>query len=340
MGFFNFTTRCLGIDLGTTSVIVAMKDKGVIINEPSMIAIEKKTGKLLATGYEAKEMLGRTPEKITVVRPVKGGVIADLSATELMLKNIMNRINRKYGYARTKAVIGVPSGITEVEKRAVEEAMYEAGAREVYLIDEPLAAAIGANVNIGEPTGSLIVDMGSGTTEVAVISLGGIVVSNSIRIAGDDLDRNIIDYIRKYENLEISENCAENIKINIATVKPSFLETMEVKGRDLKTGLPKTITVNSKQILDAIEVSIGKIIAIIKLTLEKTPPELAADITERGIILTGGLANLKRMDELIMDKTGIHTYVADRANHCVALGTEKSLENVGKIRQLQSKRRR
>ena len=253
MGFLNLATRCLGIDLGTTSVIVAMKDKGVIINEPSIIAIEKKTGKLLATGYEANEMLGRTPEKINVVRPVKGGVIADLSATELMLKNIMNRINKKYGYARTKAVIGVPSGITEVEKRAVEEAMYEAGAREVYLIDEPLAAAIGANVNIGEPTGSLIVDIGSGTTEVAVISLGGIVVSNSIRIAGDDLDRNIIDYIRKYENLEISENCAENIKKNIATVKPGFLETMEIKGRDLTTGLPSMIEINEKEIEEALK---------------------------------------------------------------------------------------
>ena len=340
MSFFNLTARCLGIDLGTTSIIVAMKDKGVIIDEPSVVAVDKKSGDLIATGYEAKEMLGRTPDKIRAVRPLKNGVIADLSATEKMLKDIMNRINRKYGFARTKAVVGVPSGITEVEKRAVEEAVYEAGAKEVYLIDEPLAAAIGCNINIGEPTGNLIVDMGSGTTEVAVISLGGIVVTNSIRIAGDDLDRNIVDYIRKYKNLAISENCAENIKMSIATVKPGILESMDVKGRDLQTGLPRTITINSEQVLNAIEVSVGKIIAAIKLTLEKTPPELAADITERGILLTGGLSNLKKMDELIKDKTGINTYIAHEPTKCVALGTERSLEDVSKLRQLQSKRRR
>lgn len=340
MSFFNFTTRCIGIDLGTTSIKVAMKDKGVIINEPSVVAIDTKKKTLIATGYAAKEMLGRSPDKIKVVRPLKNGVIADLSATEMMLKNIMNRINRKYGMARTKAVVGVPSGITEVEKRAVEEAVYDAGVKEVYLIDEPLAAAIGCNINIAEPTGVLIVDMGSGTTEVAVISMGGIVVTNSIRVAGDDLDKNIIDYVRKFKSLDISESCAEQIKMSIATVKPGVLESMEIKGRDLKTGLPKEITINSEQVLYAIEPSVNKIISSIKLTLEKTPPELATDITERGILLTGGLANLKKIDELILDKTGINTYIALEPMQCVALGTEKSLADVSKLKQLQSKRRR
>lgn len=340
MSFLNFTTRCIGIDLGTTSIIVAMKDKGVIINEPSVVAIDNKKKTLIATGYDAKEMLGRSPDKIKVVRPLKNGVIADLSATEMMLKDIMNRINKKYGIARTKAVVAVPSGITEVEKRAVEEAVYDAGVKEVYLIDEPLAAAIGCNINIAEPTGVLIVDFGSGTTEVAVISMGGIVVTNSIRVAGDDLDKNIVDYVRKFKNLDISESCAEHVKMSIATVKPGILESMEIKGRDLKTGLPKEVTINSEQVLYAIESSVNKIISSIKLTLEKTPPELAADITERGILLTGGLANLKKLDELIKDKTGINTYVALEPTKCVALGTEKALEDVSKLKQLQSKRRR
>ena len=328
MSFFNFTTRCIGIDLGTTSIKVAMKDKGVIINEPSVVAIDTKKRTLIATGYAAKEMLGRSPDKIKVVRPLKNGVIADLSATEMMLKNIMNRINRKYGMARTKAVVGVPSGITEVEKRAVEEAVYDAGVKEVYLIDEPLAAAIGCNINIAEPTGVLIVDMGSGTTEVAVISMGGIVVTNSIRVAGDDLDKNIIDYVRKFKSLDISESCAEQIKMSIATVKPGVLESMEIKGRDLKTGLPKEITINSEQVLYAIEPSVNKIISSIKLTLEKTPPELAADISDKGIYMTGGGCLIDGLDKLLQEKTGINVMIAQEAISCVALGTGKALDNL------------
>lgn len=339
MSLFNFVTRCLGIDLGTTSVIVAMKDKGVIINEPSMVALNSKNGSLIATGYEAKEMLGRTPDKINVVKPLQGGVIADLVATELMLKDIMRRINKRFGIARTKVVIGVPSGITEVEKRAVEEAVYDAGAKEVYLIDEPLAAAIGCNINIGEPQGNMIVDMGSGTTEVAVISLGGIVVSNSIRVAGDNIDKNIVDYVRKYGNIEISEMQAENVKIKIGTAKPGITESMSIKGRDLISGYPSEVMIDSNQVYEAIEPSVNKIVSAIKLTLEKTPPELVADITEKGIMLTGGMANLKRFDELLSEKTGINVFVAEEPLKCVALGTEKSLENIGKIKMLQSRRR-
>ena len=334
MSFFNFTTRCIGIDLGTTSIKVAMKDKGVIINEPSVVAIDTKKKTLIATGYAAKEMLGRSPDKIKVVRPLKNGVIADLSATEMMLKNIMNRINRKYGMARTKAVVGVPSGITEVEKRAVEEAVYDAGVKEVYLIDEPLAAAIGCNINIAEPTGVLIVDMGSGTTEVAVISMGGIVVTNSIRVAGDDLDKNIIDYVRKFKSLDISESCAEQIKMSIATVKPGVLESMEIKGRDLKTGLPKEITINSEQVLYAIEPSVNKIISSIKLTLEKTPPELASDIIEKGIVLAGGGALIKNLDKLISEKTDTPVYIATEPLECVVKGTQKIVEDVNHLKKV------
>ena len=339
MSLFNFVTRCLGIDLGTTSIIVAMKDKGVIINEPSIVAIDNKSGELVATGFEAKEMIGRTPEKINVIRPLQGGVIANLVATELMLKDIMRRINKRYGIARTKVVVGVPSGITEVEKRAVEEAVYDAGAKEVYLIEEPLAAAIGCGINIGEPQGNLIVDMGSGTTEVAVISLGGIVTCNSIRIAGDNLDKNIVDYVRKYGNIEISELQAENVKIKIGNAKPGFIESMSIKGRDLISGYPSEVMIDSNQVYEAIEVSLNKIVSAVKLAIEKTPPELVADITEKGIMLTGGMSKLKRFDELLSEKTGINVYVAEDPLKCVAFGTEKSLENIGKIKMLQSRRR-
>lgn len=340
MSFFNFSTRCLGIDLGTTSTIVTMKDKGIIINEASVISIDKRTGNVIATGNEAREMIGRTPDKIEAIRPVKSGVIANLKAAELMIKHIMDKVNKKYGYARTKVIVGVPSGVTEVEKRAVEEAVYGAGVREVYLIDEPLAAAIGANINIEEPTGNLIVDIGSGTTDVAVISLGGIVVSNAIRVGGDDLDKNIVDYIRKNKNMEISEICAENIKMMIATVVPGFVEDMDIKGRDLKTGLPKEIAINSTQVLDAIEPSIQKIISTIKFTLEKTPPEITADITEKGILLTGGVSNLKGIEELVTSKTGINAYITQEPLNTVVYGIQKALDNVNVLRKLQSKRRR
>ena len=254
MQLFKFGSKDIGIDLGTANILVTLKGKGIILNEPSVVAIDKITGDILATGEEAKEMLGRTPEEIKAVRPMKDGVIADFTATQLMLKNIMNKVSRKYSIGRPRVVVGVPSGITEVEERAVEESILQAGAREVYLIEEPIAAAIGANLDVGEPSGNIIVDIGGGTTEVAVISLGGIVVSNSLRIAGDELDLDIVNYIKKEYNMVIGETTGEQIKKEIACASPLMVEKeMEITGRDLSTGLPKTVVLTSTEIESAIK---------------------------------------------------------------------------------------
>lgn len=333
MNLFNLGSKDIGIDLGTANILVTLKGKGIILNEPSVVAIDTSTRNILATGFEAKEMLGRTPEKIRAVRPMKDGVIADFTATQLMLKNIIYKICRRYSIGKPRVVVGVPSGITEVEERAVEEAILQAGAREVYLIEEPMAAAIGANMDIAEPSGNIIVDIGGGTTEVAVVSLGGVVVSNSIRIAGDDLDEDIVNHIKRERNLAIGETTAEQIKKEIGCAMPLMSEaSMEVRGRDLSSGLPETITVTSSEIEEAMKESISKIVDVVKLTLEKTPPELASDIMEKGIVLAGGGALIKNLDKLISEKTDMPVYVAEEPLDCVVKGTGKTLEDLERLK--------
>jgi len=333
MKFFNLKGKDIGIDLGTANTLVLLKGKGVISKEPSVVAIDRKTGAILATGYEAKEMLGRTPEQIKAVRPLKDGVIADFTATQLMLKNIVSKVCQRYNAGRPRVVVGVPSGITEVEERAVEESIIRAGAKEVYLIEEPMAAAIGANLDVAEPTGNIIVDIGGGTTEVAVVSLGGIVVSNSLRIAGDELDEDIINYIKREMGLAIGETTAEEIKMEIGCATPLMTElSMEVRGRDLATGLPRNVIVTSAQIQEAMKDSINEIIEIVKITLEKTPPELASDIVEKGIVLAGGGALIKNLDKLLSQKTGMPVYIAENPLECVVRGTGKTLEDLERLK--------
>ena len=333
--FFNLTSKDIGKDLGTANILVTVKGKGIVLNEPSVVAIDRATGGILATGNEAKEMLGRTPDGIKAVRPMKDGVIADFTATELLLKNLLKKVNEKYNSGRPRVVVGVPSGITEVEERAVEEAVMQAGAKEVYLIEEPMAAAIGANLNVEEPCGNIVVDIGGGTTEVAVISLGGIVVSNSLRVAGDELDDDIVNYVKREYNLAIGETTAEQIKKQIGCAIPLItVEEMEVKGRDLNTGLPKNITINSTQVEEAIKYSINDIVEIVKNTLEKTPPELASDIAEKGIVLAGGGALIKNLDKLLSEKTDMPVYIAEDPLDSVVRGTGKTLENLENLKRV------
>ena len=304
MNFFTFGSKDIGIDLGTANILVTLKGKGIVLKEPSVVAIDRRTGNIVATGNEAKEMLGRTPEQIKAVRPMKDGVIADFTATQLMLKNIIGKVGKRYSIGRPRVVVGVPSGITEVEERAVEEAVAQAGAKEVYLIEEPMAAAIGASLDVSEPSGNIVVDIGGGTTEVAVISLGGIVVSHSLRIAGDELDEDIVNYIKREMNLAIGETTAEQVKMQLGCAMPLMTEmSMEIRGRDLNNGLPRNVTVTSTQVEEAIKESISKIVDIVKVTLEKTPPELAADIMEKGIVLAGGGALIKNLDKLLSAET-------------------------------------
>ncbi len=335
--FLNLQSRDIGIDLGTANILVTLKGKGIILNEPSVVAIDKETNNIIAIGREAKEMLGRTPENIKAVRPLKDGVIADLIATQMLLKNIIEKICKKYGIIRLRAVVGVPSGITEVEERAVEEAVIHAGAREVYLIEEPIAAAIGSGLEIAEPNGNIVIDIGGGTTEVAVISLGGIVISNSLRIAGDKLDEAIINYVKKELNLAIGQTTAEQIKISIGCALPLLsMETMEIRGRDLNTGLPKVVEINSEQVREAMQELIASIVDVIKMALEKTPPELSSDVMERGIVLTGGGALIRNLDKLISQKTGIPVYVTDAPLNAVVRGTGKALDDLEKLKSVLS----
>ena len=297
MKLMGWNSKDIGVDLGTANIIITIKGKGIVLNEPSVVAIDKNNGTILATGAEAKEMLGRTPNDIAAIRPLKDGVIADFTATQLMLKSMLQRVCQRYNAGRPRVVVGVPSGITEVEERAVEESVMQAGAREVYIIEEPMAAAIGANLEVAEPNGNIIVDIGGGTTEVAVVSLGGIVTSNSLRVAGDELNEDIVNYVKREMNLAIGETTAEQVKINIGCAKPLLTEeSMEIRGRHLATGLPETAIITSTQVQEAMNDSIEKIVDIIKQTLEKTPPELASDIMERGIVLTGGGALIRNFD--------------------------------------------
>jgi len=343
MSILSFKSKDIGIDLGTANILVTIKGKGIILREPSVISVNAKTGGVIATGFEAKEMVGRTPKEINAIKPLKDGVIADFTATKLLLKNILERVCKRYNAVRPRVLVGVPSGITEVEERAVEESIIRAGAREVYLIEEPMAAAIGAGIEIEEPSGNIIVDIGGGTTEVAVISLGGIVVSNSLRVAGDELDEDIINYIKKELNLAIGETTAEQIKKEIGCAMPLMTEmSMEIKGRDLNTGLPRTETITSVQIEEAMKESISKIIEIVKTTLEKAPPELASDIMEKGIVLAGGGALIQNLDKLISLETGMPVYIAEEPLDCVVKGTEKTLQDIEKLRTilLNSRKRR
>ena len=343
MSFLSFNSKDIGIDLGTANILVTIKGKGIILREPSVISIDAKTGGIIATGFEAKEMVGRTPKEINAIKPLKDGVIADFTATKLLLKNLLERVCKRYNAVRPRVLVGVPSGITEVEERAVEEAIMRAGAREVYLIEEPMAAAIGAGIEIEEPSGNIIVDIGGGTTEVAVISLGGIVISNSIRIAGDELDEDIINYVKKELNLAIGEVTAEQIKKEIGCAMPLMSQmTMEIKGRDLNDGLPRTEVITSEQVEKAMKESIDKIVEVVKITLEKTPPELASDIMEKGIMLSGGGALIQNLDKLISAETGMPVYVAEEPLDCVVKGTEKTLQDLGKLKTilLNSRKRR
>jgi rod shape-determining protein MreB and related proteins len=333
--FLDLTARDIGIDLGTANILITLKGKGIVLNEPSVVAIDKKTNTVLATGQDAKEMLGRTPDNIKAVKPMKDGVIADFTATQILLKTLVQKICRRYNISRLRAVVGVPSGITEVEKRAVEESILQAGAKEVYLIEEPVAAAIGAGLEIAEPNGNIVVDIGGGTTEVAVISLGGVVVCDSLRIAGDELDEAIINYVKKELNLAIGQTTAEEIKINLGCAKPLMsIETMQIRGRDLNTGLPKVLEISSEQVMIAMAETISQIVEVVKVALEKTPPELSSDVMERGIILTGGGALIRNLDKLINEKTGIPVYISDTPLNAVVRGTGKALEDIEKLKSV------
>ena len=331
-------SKDMGIDLGTANTLVFVRNKGIVVNEPSVVAINNITKEVLSVGDEAKEMIGRTPGNIVAIRPMKDGVIADFDVTQAMLKYFINKTyNRGVFSPKPRIVICVPSGVTEVEKRAVIEAAIAAGAKEknAYLIEEPMAAAIGAGLPVEEPTGNMIVDIGGGTSEVAVISLGGIVTSKSVRTAGDEFDNSIVNYIKKEYNLAIGERTAEEVKITIGC---AYLDddiesrTKEIRGRDLISGLPKTVEVNSKQVLSALSEPVSIIVEAIKYTLEKTPPELAADIMEAGIVLAGGGALLRGLDKLVASETGMPVHVADEPLNCVAVGTGAALEHIDSLK--------
>lgn len=317
----------IGIDLGTASILVYVKDKGVVLKEPSVVAFDRDTNRIKAIGEEARLMLGRTPGNIVAVRPLRQGVISDYTVTEKMLKYFIQKAVGKQRFRKPLISICVPSGVTEVERKAVEDAAFQAGARDVKIIEEPIAAAIGAGIDIGRPCGNMIVDIGGGTSDIAVISLGGTVVSTSIKIAGDDFDDALVRYMRKKHNLLIGERTAEDIKIRIGSAFPRpELEQVDVRGRNLVTGLPKTITVTSKETEEALKDTTIQIVEAVHSVLEKTPPELAADIADRGIVLTGGGSLLYGLEELIESKTGITTMTAEEPMTAVAIGTGKYVE--------------
>ena len=324
----------IGIDLGTASVLVYVKGKGVVLNEPSVVAIDKNTGKLLKVGAEAQAMLGRTPGNIVAIRPLREGVISDYDMTERMLREFLHKVVGGFQLFKPRVIICVPSGITEVEERAVVDAGIQAGARRVYLIEEPVAAAIGAGIDISKPDGHMVVDIGGGTSDIAVISLKGVVESASIKVAGDQFNEAIVKYMRRKHNILIGERTAEQMKMQIGCVFPKEEETtIEIKGRCLMTGLPKTITVTSTEMLEAFEEPVERILEAIHGVLERTPPELVADIANNGIVMTGGGSLVDGFDKLITARTGIHTVVAENAISCVAIGTGKSLDSLGKTEE-------
>jgi len=334
----------IGIDLGTASVLVYVKGKGIVLQEPSVVAMDTSTGKLLEVGEQAQRMLGRTPGHIVAVRPLKDGVISDYDMTEKMLKNFIQRVTGGVGlfrFFKPQIIVCVPSGVTEVEKRAVIDATMEAGARDVFLIEEPIAAAIGAGIDIAQPSGSMIVDIGGGTTDVAVISLGGIVESTSIKMAGDKFDEAIMKYMKKKHNLLIGERTAEEIKMNIGSAYHRDKDIyMEVRGRNQLSGLPEIVKVSSKESLEALEDSVVQIADAVHSVLERTPPELSADISDKGILMTGGGSLLWGLDKLIEARTGIKVYIAEDAISCVVKGTGESLKSLKHLGRSTSSRRR
>jgi rod shape-determining protein MreB and related proteins len=342
MGIFNWLTgfggRDMAVDLGTANTLVYVRGRGIVLSEPSVVAIDSATGEVHAVGLEAKRMLGRTPGTISAIRPLKDGVIADFDVTEQMLRHFIQKVHQ-HRFAHPRVVVCVPSGVTGVEKRAVEEATLSAGARQAYLIEEPMAAAIGAGLPVAEPTGNMIVDIGGGTTEVAVISLGGIVVSQSLRVGGDEMDEAIINHIKREYKLLIGQQTAEEIKLEVGSAFPLKEEVQaEVRGRDMLTGLPKTVILSSEEVRHALEDPVNQIIDAIKSTLDKTPPELAADIMDRGIVLAGGGALLQGLDQRLRQETHMPTHLAESPLTCVAVGSGRSLEEFEAMRN--SKRAR
>lgn len=330
--FRNFTERFsndVAIDLGTSSTLIYVKGKGIQLREPSIVAIDDSNHNIVAVGNEAKKMLGRTPEGIRAVRPMKDGVIADFGIVKLMLKTYIEMVQKKKLFVRPRIIVCVPSGITEVEKRAVRDSVEATGAREIFLVSEPIAAAMGAGLPVEAPTGNMIIDIGGGTTEIAVVALSGIVNANSIRVAGDEMDEAIINYVKKNYNLIIGEQTAENIKITIGSAfAVGKDETMDVKGRDLVSGIPKTIKVTGAKIREALEETVSLIIEAVRLALEKTPPELAADIVDRGIYMAGGGSLLKGLDSLIKEETNLPVFIAQDPIDCVVIGAGKILEDI------------
>ncbi len=333
--FKGLFSRDLGIDLGTANTLVYVKGQGIVLCEPSVVAIVKGTNQVLAVGIEAKNMLGRTPGNIVAIRPMKDGVIADFEVTEAMLRYFINKVHNRTRMVNPRIMVCVPSGITSVERRAVKDSAISAGAREVLLIEEPMAAAIGAGLPVAEASGNMIVDIGGGTTEVAVISLSGMVVARSIRVAGDELDEAIMSYIKKTYNLMIGERTSEMIKIGIGSAtKIGDEKKIEIKGRDLLNGLPKTVSIGSDEIRECLQEPINAVVDVVKITLEETPPELAADIMERGIMLAGGGSLLRGLDKLLSKETGLPILVADDPLTCVALGTGKALDEMDRLRSV------
>ncbi|MBA2871213.1 rod shape-determining protein MreB [Anoxybacillus calidus] len=324
--------RDIGIDLGTANVLIYVKGKGIVLNEPSVVAIDKNTNKVLAVGEEARRMVGRTPGNIVAIRPLKDGVIADFDITEAMLKHFLNKLNLKGFLAKPRILICCPTNITSVERKAIKEAAEKSGGKKVYLEEEPKVAAIGAGMDIFQPSGNMVVDIGGGTTDIAVLSMGDIVTASSIKMAGDKFDMEILNYIKREYKLLIGERTAEDIKIKVATVFPGARdEEIDIRGRDLVTGLPRTITVRSKEIEKALRESVAVIVQAAKSVLERTPPELSADIIDRGIILTGGGALLHGMDQLLAEELKVPVLVAENPMDCVAIGTGIMLDNIDKV---------
>ena len=334
-----FKGEDIAVDLGTASVLVYVNKEGIVLNEPSVVAIDNNTNRVIAVGTEAREMLGRTPGNIVAIRPLRDGVIAEYDVTEKMLKYFISKASKKKSFVKPRVMVCIPSGVTSVEERAVKQASLAAGAKEAYLIEEPVAAALGAGIDISEPNGSMVVDIGGGTTDIAVMSLGGVVCSKSIRVGGDKFDDAIVRYIRRYHNLVIGERSAEEVKKEIGSAYPSLRagETSELKGRDLISGLPKTVTISAEEVNEAIKEQIEDIIAAVKEVLEKTPPELASDIMNRGIVMTGGGSLLHGIDILVSERTGLPTYIPEDAISCVAIGTGLALQNIDVLRGSEKK---
>nr|WP_325052937.1 rod shape-determining protein [Actinomadura sp. WAC 06369] len=332
----SFLGRDMAVDLGTANTLVYVRGRGIVLNEPSVVAINTNTGKIVAVGIEAKRMIGRTPGNIVAVRPLKDGVIADFDVTERMLRYFIQKVHKRRHFAKPRIVVAVPSGITGVEQRAVKEAGYQAGARRVYIIEEPMAAAIGSGLPVYEPTGNMVVDIGGGTTEVAIISLGGIVTSQSVRVGGDELDQAIISFSKKEYSLMLGERTAEEIKMAIGSAYPGGDEEphAEIRGRDLVSGLPKTVVISAEEVRRAIEEPVNSIVDAVKTTLDKCPPELSGDIMDRGIALTGGGALLKNLDERLREETGMPIHLVDNPLDSVALGTGKCVEDFESLRQV------